>query len=357
MGMNRVDRYIMAQVLRSTLLALSVIATLSFVISLVDGAGDVGVGDYHLTDAMLVMASMIPGFLYEAFPVAALIGGLLALGSMAARSELVALQAAGMSPLRLMGSLFKAGLVLVLLLFLIGDLIGPKAEAWGIAYRLKKMNRQIGFSGNSGFWMKDKGAFINIRRATPDGGLREIYIYETGKEGQLRRITHARRGRYEARAWRLDTVNRATLSSEKISLAQLPRFRWRSAVDPALVRAALTRPTLQPLWEIWQQIETLRANGQSAVEQLLSFWNKLSMPLSMLAMLMLSVPLVTGSQRRVHVGQNVFLGAIIGAGFYMVSKGVYYAVIVFDLWTILVALFPVVVFLMALLLLAHARRL
>ena len=355
--MRRIDRYVIASVGKATLLTLVVIATLSYVLTFIDEAGEVGQGGYRLMDVMLVVASMIPRFLYEAFPVAALIGALLALGSMDANRELVALQAAGMSPTQLMVSVFKAGLLLLLLLVLVGDVVGPRLELWGQEYRLQRMNKQVTFRSHYGFWVKDGDAIVNIRRATPGGRLEGVYIYELDGFRRLKRMTLARSGAFEEGRWTLHGVRQSTFGGGRVSTRTMEALAWETVVDPAMLSVALIKPRLQPLWEIHAHLQALRAGGQRAVEYALAFWSKLATPVTMMAMLLLAVPLVTGSHRRVNVSQHILMGAVLGAAFYLASKGFYYAVIVFDLPAVSVALFPVAAFVLAMLVLARARRL
>ncbi len=355
-GVRRIDRYILSAVVRATLLTLTVIASLSYVLTLMDEAGDVGQGDYRLGDAMLVVATMLPRLLYEAFPVAGLIGALLALGAMAANRELVALQAAGMSPLQMMGSLLRAGFVLVLVLLVLGEGIGPKLERWGQTYRLERMNRQVAFDSRHGFWMKDGNTFLNIRRATPEGRLQGVRIYELDAERRLREVIRASEGRLREGRLQLQEVVRSRLGEERVETQRLPRLEWRTAVDPGLLEVALIRPRLQSAVELLEQMRRLRAAGQRTVEYALAFWGKVATPVTLLVMLLLAVPLATGIRGRGNPGQQILLGALLGGVFYLASKGFYYAVIVFGLPPVAIALFPLAAFFLAAPLLGRLRR-
>ncbi len=338
--MKRIDRYILAAVLKAVLLTLVAIAALSFVLTLMDELGDVGRGDYRVIDALLVVGSRLPRFLYEAFPMSALIGVLLALGGMAAHGELVAMRAAGLSVLQLMGAVVKAGALLMVLVVVVGDLVGPHLEQWGRELRLARLNKQATFHSPYGFWVKDGPAIVNIRRATPRGELQDVNIYHLGEDRRLTAYTHARRGGYQAGHWRLWKVRRSRLDENRVETRFLPELDWETLVDPAMLNVALIRPTLVPAWELYQQMKALEAGGQSGAGYAIAFWNKVATPLVTLAMLLLAVPLVTGGPRQVHAGQWILAGAVVGAGLYLASKGFAYAVMVFSLPPVSVALFP-----------------
>ncbi len=357
MAVKRIDRYLVRSILRATLLVLVVVAVLSFVLTFMDEAGDVGKGGYRLRDALLVVATMLPRFMVEAFPVSGLIGTLLVLGGMVASRELVALQAAGMSPRQLMGTVFKAGLLLLGLLFLLGDLLGPRLELWGQEYRLQRLNKQVTFHSRYGFWVKDGDAFVNIRRATPDGRLEGVSIYELDAEQRLHRVTLAGHGVFSKGRWLLRDVRQSLLEKRRVRTEVLPELDWKTVVDPAMLSVALIRPQLQSSFELWRQLRALQAAGQRAMDYALAFWNKVATVVTLFALMLLAVPLVTGSHQRVNVGHHLFLGALLGAGFYLASKGFYYTVLVFDLPPVSVALFPLGAMLLALALLARAGRL
>lgn len=338
--MRRIDRYIIVSVLKATLLTLFAIAVLSYVLTLLDEFGDVGKGEYGVGDAMLVVASMLPWFLYEAFPVAVLIGALLAMGSMAKAGELVAMRVAGLSVMGLMSAVFKAGLALLLLIVILGDLVGPELEQWGRAYRLEKMNKQVTFRSRYGFWIRDRDVIVNIKRATPQGELKDVHIYELDSSHRLERVTSAARGLYEDGHWVLLNVRQSQLGEDGVKSNRIRRLKWETVVDPAMLQVALIKPRLMPAWELHSHIEALRKGGQRATEYAIAFWNKLGTPFVMLAMLLLAVPLVMGSQRQLNVAQRVFAGALFGTFFYLLSKGFSHAVLVLDLPPPSVAFFP-----------------
>jgi lipopolysaccharide export system permease protein len=51
-----------------------------------------------------------------------------------------------------------------------------------------------------------------------------------------------------------------------------------------------------------------------------AFWSRFVVPLSALLMLFISVPLVFGSLRSTGTGQRVFIGILLGFGFYLLNR-------------------------------------
>ena len=91
------DRYIGRTVLLSILICTFGLMGLSSLIKFVEQLQNVGDGDFTTLHAFLRVVLLMPGELVLFFPMAALLGGVIGLGQLASTSELVVLQAAGLS--------------------------------------------------------------------------------------------------------------------------------------------------------------------------------------------------------------------------------------------------------------------
>ena len=83
--MKTVDRYIGHNVIASTLTVLIVLLAIFSFFAFIEELEDVGRGSYTLLGAALVVGLGLPGLAYDLFPIAALLGALLGLGSMMER--------------------------------------------------------------------------------------------------------------------------------------------------------------------------------------------------------------------------------------------------------------------------------
>ncbi|MCU7959252.1 MAG: LptF/LptG family permease [gamma proteobacterium symbiont of Bathyaustriella thionipta] len=174
--MTILDCYIGRIVLQGTLLALFVLMTLIGFILLVDELDKVGEGGYQLLDAIFFVILNLPGIVFQLFPVAAMLGSLVGLGSLASHSELNAMRAAGMSLARITVAVLKTGAILMLLAFLLGELVAPWGERKAQAMRTEKISGTVSMQSQYGFWAKDGNAYINIRKIHAGDRLQGIYI-------------------------------------------------------------------------------------------------------------------------------------------------------------------------------------
>ncbi|MCW8959454.1 MAG: LptF/LptG family permease, partial [Gammaproteobacteria bacterium] len=107
--MRLLDRYIIRTVIGHTLVVFAVLLGLYFFSTLIREMGYVGKGSYSNQDAVIISIMLLPRQAYELFPMVALLGSMLGLGTLAGNSELTVMRAAGISVNRMTVSVLKAG--------------------------------------------------------------------------------------------------------------------------------------------------------------------------------------------------------------------------------------------------------
>jgi len=339
------ERYIGSTMLKATAMTLVVLVMLLVFFTLIEESGDIGRGDYRLADAFLVSVLSAPRYVFEAFPVAALIGSLIGLGSMGSHGELIAMRGSGFSLRQIVLAVMKTGLLMMVLVFVFGELVAPASEQWGSQHRMEKMQQKVTLNTRYGFWARDGRAFINIRTILPGARLEDIYVYEFDADKRLTLATHAERAEHQGDHWLMHQIRQSQVSDSGISQRRLDQARWDSLLDPGLLSAIILQPTMLPIVELFRYISVMRDNGQSATSYEVALWVKLATPFGTLVMLFITVPFVLAHQRFVSMGQRVFLGVMLGMAFYMLSRGMSYVAVVYELNPILSAFLPVSAFL------------
>ena len=136
---RRVDRLVAMAVLGTVALTWAVLVGLDAFRTFVGELDQVGQGNYTLTRAAIYVLLTVPRRFYEMFGYAALIGGLLGLGGLAASGELTALRAAGLSRLRICASVALTLGILTAGVAVLGETVAPwgehRAQALALAAR------------------------------------------------------------------------------------------------------------------------------------------------------------------------------------------------------------------------------
>ena len=338
--MRLIDRYIGRGVVVATLMVMFVLLTLIAFIELERELEEVGRGTYTIGRVFLYVGLVLPRFAYEVFPVTALLGSLIGLGAMANNSELIAMRAAGVSVGRIAWAAMKAGLLLMLVAALVGELLAPASEQLAQRMRAEAISGQITLKTKYGFWTRDGESFINIRSVLPGAELGDVYIYEFDGKQRLKLASHAEHARYQGDHWLLENIRQNEFTADGVRTRTLDRATWESLLDPALMDMVMMEPNVLPVWGLHRYITFLHENGQQASEYEVAFWGKIVTPLVVLVMLVLAIPFVFGSLRTASIGQRVFAGALVGVGFLVVNKAFAHMAVVYELNPLFAATFP-----------------
>lgn len=343
--MKILDRYLAGAVIGGTLLTLAVLLPLLGFFILADEMDQVGKNDYQFEDAMLFVALSLPRYAYQVFPIATLIGTLVGLGSLASRSELVAMRAAGVSISQIVGAALKAGVLLAVIAFAVGEGIAPGAEQKALEWRSNAQSGHVTLRTAHGFWARDGDAYVNIRDVQPGANLRDIYIYELDENRQLTLATYARDARYVDGHWLLEDIARSRITTEAIEVTRIPQTGWDSLIDPGLLSVVIVEPHVLPVWGLFRYVRFMAASQQDPGSYEVAFWGKVVHPLLILIMIFVSIPILFGSARTSGIGTRIFLGVLVGIGFYLVSRTFSYLALLYGMNAALAAFAPPLLFL------------
>lgn len=320
--MLRIDRYIMTQFVIGIIPALLLLLALFSFMSLADELEDVGKGAFTLPDALMVVFLTTPKRIVELLPVSTLLGGLIGLGAMANYRELIAIRSVGISKKRIAQTvavlaLFLCGLITVLQFFVV-----PGFEHQ--AATLRAQTAQVGgvTTGNTrAIWTRNDRNFIRVRTVRPDRTLADIEIYTTDELDRLTQLIQASSALYiEGGDWLLIDVLESRFEAGKVFETTRKNMHWDSLLS-ADQAAALILPleALAPS-DLLKIISNLKRNDLDTQRYEIVLWQQASLLPSLVAMALMSLPLLLGSVRTVSASQRALTGGLIGIGFYLLQQ-------------------------------------
>ncbi len=342
--MRILDRYLAGAVIGGTLLTLGVLLPLLGFFILADEMDQVGPTGYRFRDALLFMALSLPRYAYQIFPIATLIGALLGLGALAARSELVAMRAAGVSVGRIVWAGLKGGTVLALCAVLVGEAVAPAAEQRGIELRREALSGEVAQRTPYGFWAIDDRAYVNIREILSGTSLKDISIFQVDAGAGTLVATHAEGARYLDGQWILEGISRSRVARDGVKVERISNSGWDSMLDPGLLKVVVVNPQALPVWGLWKYIRFMKINEQDASSYEVVFWGKVVHPLLTLSMVLVSIPILLGSSRSRGTGARLFFGILVGIVYYLVSRTFSYLALLYGLSPLAAALAPPLLF-------------
>lgn len=344
--MNTLDRYIGKSILGSIFATLLTLVGLSAIIKFVEQFRSVGKGTYDIWQAVAFTGLTIPKDIETFFPMAALLGALMALGNLASRSELVVMQAAGFSRFKIGMAVMKTALPLVLLTMVIGEWGIPQTEQFARDMRARALSGGSMLSMKNGVWAKDGNNFVFVRRVTDDAKLNDIYIYTFDQHRNLTELKHANQASYseDESKWTLRQVNHSMISKDEITTSNRLSEKWETNLTPDKLGAVSLRPTSLSISGLYNYISFLRETGQDVSRFELTFWRKVFQPVSVGVMMLLALSFIFGSLRSVTAGARIVTGICFGFLFYVVNEIFGQMSVVYNMPAVFGALMPSLLF-------------
>ncbi|MDO4627236.1 MAG: LPS export ABC transporter permease LptG [Pasteurellaceae bacterium] len=344
--MNTLDRYIGKTILGSIFMTLLTLVGLSAIIKFVEQFRSVGKGTYDSLQAVIYTLLTVPKDIETFFPMAALLGALIALGNLASRSELVVMQSAGFSRLKIGLAVMKTALPLVILTMIIGEWGIPQTEQYARDMRTKALSGGSMLSVKNGVWAKDGNDFVYIKRVTDDNKLEDIYIYSFNEQRQLQKVSHANQAKYQDGKWAVSNLNTSQIGQNEIQTSNQLNAEWKTNLTPDKLGIVSLRPTSLSISGLSDYISFLRQTGQDSKKFELTYWRKLLQPVSVGVMMLLALSFIFGPLRSVSAGARIVTGICFGFLFYVVNEIFGPMSLVYNVPPILGALMPSVLFLL-----------
>lgn len=312
------QRYLGRSVAFAVLASWGVLTGFALLGSLIDEVDDFGLGDYDFGYALLYLVMQLPRRAYESFPMAAVIGAVLALGGHAARSELVALRAAGLSPGRIAATALAAVFALSLPLMVATEALTPELERRAQALKLAAMKHEVTLASGANVWMREGSEVFNAQggqRRSVDGRPMLVFgtvnIYAFDPQGRLAWIQQAAEAEYaEDRGWLLRDVKRTTFAARSVSVERFDQQAWATALEPGAIEASLQHPDQLSTRAIGTRIEQMERNGLDAGVLREAYWMRWFYPLTALSLVFAALPFAFGQRRSGGFGQRLFVGIV-----------------------------------------------
>lgn len=338
------QRYISKTILSSTALVLVVLLALYTFMDFITELDDLGKGEYQLSNILAYLALSMPKRIYELLPVAALLGSVIGLGTLASQSELVAMRAAGVSVKDISKAVLMVAAILMVIALLIGEVMRPVTEQRALQIQTAAQTGTEGSQSQYGFWTRDGNHFNHIQRIHRDGRFEGIKIYEFDSNHRLRVVTQAKEARYQDNDWLLLEVVQSFLDENEVEVRIVERAKWRSRLNPGMLNVVIVPPEFLPVWSLVEYVSYLKTNHQSVSQYQLAFWSKIMMPVSSAVMVFLAVPFIFGPLRSTPVGGRILVGVLVGIGFHLFNQSFQHMGLVFGVLPWLAASLPTFVF-------------
>lgn len=338
--MNVLNRYIAIEIFKGTFVCAIILVTLVDFFTLADELRALGKGSYNLKKIFWYVGLTSPRVFYDLFPSSALVGAMFSLGSMANNREIVAMRSAGISVNRIIWAVIRAGLMLVVIAVIVGELVAPITERRAKEFKATAQNNQVASWSIYGFWARDGNSFINIRQIIDRNQLGDVSFYKLDEDQRLEALSHADNATYFKGKWLLTNREESKIEPNRVVVKKSNQSYWDSVIDPDLLSVVVVRPDNLSVYGLTKYIQYLQDNGQQSEQFELAFWGRIINPFVTLIMLLITIPFILNVSRTVSMGQRIIVAVVIGLGFILIDRLIGHIGLVYHLNPLIAAIIP-----------------
>ena len=315
------QRYIGLNLARGWLLVLLVLAAIFGLIGFTEELGRAA-GNYNALAVARYTLLILPNQMVSLAPVIALLGSIVALANLDRFNELTIISCTGFPLRQLLGAILLPTVLLMAALWICMEYVTPQLQqsAEREKNELRYRHRKEGWIPGGGVWSTDGQRYIHLRKMSRDNIPAAIDLYEFDESGQLVRALRANKAKVsEDRRWLFQTVREKILVDGELVTRRHKELEITNLWSISELPTLSLREDSMSLSVLYRYSQYLASNQQPMAQHLNTFWQKLMMPLTVCAMVLLATPIsasVTAGRDR-SFGINIGIGAVLGIVFYL----------------------------------------
>jgi len=241
--------------------------------------------------------------------------------------------------MRLMVTLWIITIPAVIGAILLSEYVTPMAEVKSGEASLQFRGKAGGGRFESGYWFKEPTAdrgmrIINVGELQASGRVSDVKLYEFAAGQKLRFAATARAGRFDDGKLVLEDVTNHAVTpgadgalkdghppkGPLLALTKEPERAFDTSLTADRLLARVLTPERMSMTTLLDYIDYLKDNNLSAERQVVALWRKMAYPFTLIVMMTIAAPIAFMQTRKGGVGAKVFIGILLGVGFFMLNQ-------------------------------------
>ncbi|AYQ56633.1 Permease YjgP/YjgQ family protein [Bathymodiolus thermophilus thioautotrophic gill symbiont] len=322
--MKILDRYIAKTLLFYTLGVMVIWAGVYALFNFINEVDLIGRQDYTLLSAIIYVVADLPSVIYAHSSVIILLGCLLGLGHLATTAQLIVVRSGGISIMKIAQKVVIAALLFMLITILLGEFVAPVTTKYAELYRSKALGRNISTASQQGFWLKDGNAIINVKKNFDGSVFKKITLMRLNKEHQLDAVMYSDKAVFDGNQLNFEETTRHQLKQTgkftDIQSKDYQQYNAKVSFNQSLINNLKKEPQMLSMIALYKHISFLSSNNLTSEDFATELYKRTSKPVTLVAMLMLSMLFIFGSLRDSTLGKKIFLGMVVSLLFELSSR-------------------------------------
>lgn len=360
---STLNRYIFKSISSGLILSVMMFLTLDILIGFIQQINVVGKGDFTIGSAVFFTLITIPSKIYGMFPLSSVVGVMIGLGALAARSELVVMQSSGISRLKIAWLTIMTLIIWLVPISFMGEYVVPSTTLKAESYRNSKLNKDTGLGANTGVWIRDGNIIFNAQpiNNNNDNGVNNIImnhvtVYELDDKLQVIKVSKAEKAIHHGKSWELYNLEVTEFVDSGVATQLIEKQSWDSRIEPNILNIASARPKDLSIRDILKYKKFKADKENTPIKYNIALWSKFSYPLLVIATALTGLPFLFGLLRSGGFAQRLLIGVVLGIVLYLLKWTLLGAAEVFHIHPFIVTALPSSVILLWVLWLLHLQQ-
>ena len=338
------DRYIAKTLLSYTMIVLVVWISIYSFFNFLAELNSVGKDGLYNPSAFTYIILQLPEVAYKQASPIILLGCILGMGHLASTGQLLIFRVSGASILRITLLTLKNSLIFVLFFISIGEFIAPMSSNFAENSRFMLWEILEPITNQEGFWIRDGGNFINVKRNIDGAIFSGITVIEVNKLNKIERVIKAKSASFDGNSIDMNDSEIFSIDDsnfiDNISLKERNYYNKTVSFDQDLIDSLEKEPEDLSTWTLIKQIEFLSDNKLRSGVFEVELYKRLIQPFTLISMILLAMLFIFGSTRDVTLGRKIFFGVALGLSFEMLSRIASAMALSFDFSPLLSSILP-----------------
>ena len=319
------DRYITKTLLSYTSVVLLVWLSIYSFFNFLEELNSIGKADYTIFEAIKYVLLQMPELAYKQASPVILLGCVLGMGYLATTNQLVVLRVSGNSILKLSAITIKIALTFVIVILAFGEFFVPLASEEGEKGRAKALGQSFALQSREGFWIREGVNYINAINNIDSSSFTDVTIYQVSPSNKIETIITSESADFDgSTTLAMKNANIISINeiNNSIEITSKKRNNYNKIVsfDQDLIESLKKEPKELTTRKIYKHIQFLDDNKQASSIYKVELYKRLIKPVTLVAMILLAMLFIFGSNRDVSLGRKIFFGITLGLSFEMLSR-------------------------------------
>ena len=274
-------------------------------------------GDHQYTFSILLqyIILLIPQNFLDTFPYALLIGSMIAFGSMAFHSEIVALNSHGIGIKKTISIIILQTFILSLIFTIITNSFAPSLSNRAQIIKNTALNKS---SSSIDIWFKSDASIINVEQVITDKKLKNVNIYNLSN-GKLSQKLTAEEAVFTDK-WYLEKVKILDISDNKIINKDRYSISTDKFIPSQILNSRLNKKRYNSIEDLYHSITFHDSRDIYYEDHKVIFWQKAFLPFSCCIIVFIGLPFLFCHIRSTNQTQKIIYGVLFGITYFVMSN-------------------------------------